>query len=725
MTFLRRYRLALLGLAALVLVGAVLAVLAPRQDGRPDGEQAILRDAPATSTCADTLFVGVDGAGERPSSTRMFGPTVQLVRNRFVRDATAAGRRVQAVRIPYASRGPRALVGNARSGERAARVVTAARTREWREGIGTAIGATENRLRSLAATCPDQHVVLAGYAQGAEVLHRVLVRIDDEPALVGRVVGALLVADPTRVADTAAYLRGRPAAARSRAGATTLRLKPTHDVPRPGARYRVWSVCTSGDVACDLRWNTVGEALDRHAGYRHGGRSAETLRNVTGRAAYRLSQWPVPAPAETVVEAREDTAVSVQLDVRVADGSRDGVVWEDVTGLPTGMTLSPTGLLSGTPPRAGTHNIAYRVRGTRPPSTAYPGLVVVTVQPGTRALAAGGQDTCESRSDGSLRCWGVNNYGQIGDGTTTRRVNPTPVSGGGRWADVDTSGATSCGVRTDGTLWCWGLNNRGQLGLGDNTTRRTPTRVGYSTQWRSVGVGWWHACATRRGGALFCWGLNDRGQLGLMDQKNRRTPQRVGSATDWTEVVAAGRHTCGLRSGQAFCWGLNAHGELGNAERKIRIQPWPVSTGYRFTDLDTSWSHTCGVSRSGAPLCWGQNVSGQVGDGTRADRWTPVVPAVGDRLFTSVGTGALHSCAVDNAGAPWCWGDNSYGQLGAGDRVSRLSPGRVATSVQWFALEGGFGHTCGTTSAGVRCWGQNEQGQLGTGGTAGRLAPPS
>ncbi len=141
------------------------------------------------------------------------------------------------------------------------------------------------------------------------------------------------------------------------------------------------------------------------------------------------------------------------------------------------MTLSGAGLLAGTPTRSGTFVVSYQTRGTAPATTGHTGTVLVKVTAASVSLSAGGQDTCLTRSDGTARCWGRNNYGQIGDGTLLGRDVPTKVLGTG-WANISTSGSTTCAVKADGTLWCWGLDNFGQVGVGHGAPVRKPHQVG-------------------------------------------------------------------------------------------------------------------------------------------------------------------------------------------------------------------------------------------------------
>jgi len=157
---------------------------------------------------------------------------------------------------------------------------------------------------------------------------------------------------------------------------------------------------------------------------------------------------------------------------------------------------------------------------------------LVTVDPDTipphRAIAAGGFHSCGVRSDGVASCWGLNDNGQLGDGTRTDRSTPVPVATTQRFATIVAAGARTrseahtCALTEDGAAYCWGVNNNGQLGDGSTTTRLTPVAVvgGHAFASLTAGTGadqlQGHTCGVRgRDGAIYCWGDNFEGQLGL------------------------------------------------------------------------------------------------------------------------------------------------------------------------------------------------------------------
>lgn len=248
---------------------------------------------------------------------------------------------------------------------------------------------------------------------------------------------------------------------------------------------------------------------------------------------------------------------------------------------------------------------------------------------GVAAISAGGSHACAVSATGTVRCWGRNNFGQIGDGTTTDRYVPTQVSGLPSAASGVSAGAGhTCALLTDGGVLCWGYNGFGQLGDGTTTSRNAPVPVsGLSSGVVAIAAGAGHTCALLAGGGIMCWGYNGEGELGDGTTENALVPVEVLGLSSEAEAVSVGNeHTCALLStGEAECWGGNSSGQLGIGTTETRYTPAPVtglSGGVTAIDAGSGY-HTCAAAQSGVVLCWGKNDSGQLGDGTRTQRSTP------------------------------------------------------------------------------------------------------
>jgi alpha-tubulin suppressor-like RCC1 family protein len=187
-------------------------------------------------------------------------------------------------------------------------------------------------------------------------------------------------------------------------------------------------------------------------------------------------------------------------------------------------------------------------------------------------IAVRGRHRCGIETDGSLWCFGSNYSGELGIGRLTiPQSSPQRVGSRSDWAVVTVGGPAgsdgfSCAVPTNGTLWCWGDNQYGQLGDGGRLDSSSPRQVGSDTDWARVHAGAQHVCAVKTGGSLWCWGNAADGRLGPGSGPPDE-PRRVGTETGWTDVRAGSVSTCALRDatgGSIWCFGGNQSGEAGD-----------------------------------------------------------------------------------------------------------------------------------------------------------------
>jgi alpha-tubulin suppressor-like RCC1 family protein len=403
---------------------------------------------------------------------------------------------------------------------------------------------------------------------------------------------------------------------------------------------------------------------------------------------------------------------------------------------------------------------------------------VVGLSSGVAAIAAGAQHTCALlASTGGVQCWGNNWYGQLGDGTTTNQLVPTSVVGLSSGVAAIAVGVfhTCALLASTGGVQCWGNNQYGQLGDGTTTQQLVPISVvGLSSAVAAIAAGGLHTCAVLASkGGVQCWGYNTFGQLGDGTTTDQHVPTNVVGLSSVVAAIAAGEvHTCALlaSTGGVQCWGWNTYGQLGDGtttDQHVPISVAGLSSG--VAAIDAGDDHTCAVLAStGGVQCWGWNGQGQLGDGTTTDRLVPTSVVALSSGVAAIAAGAQHTCALlASAGGVQCWGYNAHGQLGDGTTTEQhvptsvelrppspppgppppspqppsppppsltppspppLSPPPPPTPPQSSIITLGFGHTCMTSiesTGGMQCWGGNTFGQLGDGTTTWRYVPTS
>jgi alpha-tubulin suppressor-like RCC1 family protein len=329
-------------------------------------------------------------------------------------------------------------------------------------------------------------------------------------------------------------------------------------------------------------------------------------------------------------------------------------------------------------------------------STAGSGVPVAVDTTGALAgetlaqVSAGDDFTCALDTSGRAYCWGANTRGELGDGNTAGTTEPFAVHTSGVLAgktltQVSAGSQHACALDTAGRAYCWGINRFGELGDGSTTDSSGPVAVDTSgvlagKKLTKLAAGASSTCAMDASGTAYCWGDNYSGELGDGTTANSTLPVTVdlpGKTLTSITGGVIGSTFCALdSSGSAYCWGS------GNSDIPAPPGADGALAGKVLTQISTSGYHTCALDSTGAAYCWGDNHDGELGDGTTASSDLPVAVettgVLAGKVLTQISArGNSWTCAADSKGAVYCWGG---GALGDGTSASSDVPVRAGPS---------------------------------------------
>lgn len=403
----------------------------------------------------------------------------------------------------------------------------------------------------------------------------------------------------------------------------------------------------------------------------------------------------VNAPGHAVPGNRLD--VPVQVAVRDAQGGLVTTYGDSIRlalldpvlglrGLPDGAAVPVAGVatfewgpfIKG----EGLRYVAYGGPLVRDTSEAFDAFYFQTIE--------GGDDHfCVITDLARTWCWGRNDAGQLGDGSTTDRSAPVRVAGGLTFDSLTAGSRHTCGLLADGTARCWGDNTHGQLGDGTTTARSVPAAVSGDGRYLDISAGGAHTCAIATADSTaWCWGWGAKSEAG-----SRTVPTRVSDTLRFVELASRDADTCGRTpTAGVHCWGPDlvltwlAYGQSdatslwAGRDRQCFVRSyyelrcWRTHPGTQEVVTVRAYAsqfrlgaeHACFVVQYSQSFCWGENGVGQVGDGTRQPRTAPVSlqPLLGHYASYKIAVSRHATCVA--AGAMHCWGSNAYGQLGVG-----------------------------------------------------------
>lgn len=316
---------------------------------------------------------------------------------------------------------------------------------------------------------------------------------------------------------------------------------------------------------------------------------------------------------------------------------------------------------------------------------------------GWKTLSAGYLHTLAIMNDGTLWAWGNNQYGQLGDGTTTNQNLPTLISNETNWKSVFEAVNSSMAQKEDGSIWEWGLHNNS-----------IPTQIGSDNDWKVLSTSGSHTLAIKTDGTLWAWGANYYGQLGdgtRIGDKNM--PIQIGVENDWKSVSAGGTQSVAIKNDKTmWTWG-----RIGVSNSQGITIPTELDFYSGWESVSAGYSHILAIRSDGTLWAWGNNEHGQLGNGKPRDSESSPNKIGTDSDWMLVSGGALHSAAIKKDGSAWGWGS---GLGGYETLYSAYEPIRVGTISDWKSISAGGNHTIALKKDGsLWAWGDNIYGQLG------------
>jgi alpha-tubulin suppressor-like RCC1 family protein len=345
-----------------------------------------------------------------------------------------------------------------------------------------------------------------------------------------------------------------------------------------------------------------------------------------------------------------------------------------------------------------------------------------------QTIAAGGWHSLVVCSDGTVKTFGENDTGQLGDGGNTDQSMPVApglsnciaVSGGG-----DQLEAHSMALKNDGTVWSWGSNLYGGLGNGGTTSTSTPAQVSSLSGITAISAGGWHSAALSNDGTVWTWGWNGDGQLGDGTTSDRTAPYQVAGLSGVTSIKAGTYHVLALRNdGTVWAWGDNENGQIGiGTTITDQTTPVQVSGLSNVVKIAAGRFFSLALKSDGTVWTWGQNLYGQLGNGTTTDSPVPVqVSSLSNVIDITCGAFECHIIKSDETA--WAWGRNTYGNLGDGTVANSSTPVQSVGLTNVVRVAAGTNFALFAKSDGT-FWGcgRNLSGQLGDGTFTQRNTP--
>jgi alpha-tubulin suppressor-like RCC1 family protein len=334
------------------------------------------------------------------------------------------------------------------------------------------------------------------------------------------------------------------------------------------------------------------------------------------------------------------------------------------------------------------------------------------------AIALGQGSSYIIRADGTLWAWGLNDYGQLGDGSTESLLIPKQIGIDTDWNAISVGKDYVLALKRDGSLWSWGFGKFGQLGNGGSASLSVPTRVGADTNWLSVSAAYSHAAAVKTDGTLWGWGA------AIYGAPIRNQPTQIEGA-DYIKVAAGYNHTLAIKQdGSLWGWGGNKFGSVGDGTTASSAVPMQIGESKHWETIFAEYENSIAFQKNGSAWVWGANLASNP-----TSQFLPSQFGATSEWKAIVSGGLVQqfSAAIKFDGTLWAWGVNYHGQMGQGalNASGGAAPVQIGSSNQWVAVALGAGeHVLALKSDGTLWgWGENSNGQLGDGTTTDKYVP--
>ncbi len=350
------------------------------------------------------------------------------------------------------------------------------------------------------------------------------------------------------------------------------------------------------------------------------------------------------------------------------------------------------------------------------------GLLIINQYSIAQVNSGGGFHALQLCNDGTVKAWGRNANGQLGNGTYIDSPTPVQVYNLTNVVAVSSGGIHSLVLKADSTVWAWGMNTSGQLGNGNNNTSNFPVQVNNLTGVIAISAGAVHSMALKSDGTVWAWGSNGNGRLGDGTTTDRNYPIQVSGLSNITAIAGAGSHSLALRNDSTvWAWGHNNYGQLGNGNFTSSNLPVQSIGLSGITAIDGSNRYTSVAIKADSTVwSWGYNEYGQLGSGVFSTGSATPLMAIGLTDIIEIEAGQYHTIALKSDSTIWTWGRNDVGQLGHGTAADSSYPTQVAnfSSVVHIAKGMLYDYTQVVKNDGtIWSWGSNFYGQFGNGST--------